>query len=192
MSDFGHWTAFFLLVGLANCGGSGSGPASGTGGAMGGAIGTGGMVNTGGSVGTGGYVVHGPDPYEDCTDLPCPSLLVCCTADYNCHPADAGLCPNDVMVRCTKASDCPNGQSCCVTAASTVGSGPSGSECAPSCDGVPDSGVGKFQGIACDLSILGSGIADCPAPAGQWASCRPIPNTPAGLGLCTLATDAGN
>jgi hypothetical protein len=156
---------------------TGAGGRSGTGGAANPADGAAGT--TGGSAGAGGSTadIKLPKETEDCSDLPCAAPLACCPADNTCTVNDFKICPSTVMVQCTRASDCPTGKVCCVTAKSLVGSGPSGSVCADSCTGAPDdSGVGMYQGIACN---------NCPAPASQWDSCWSVPNCPAGLGLCT-------
>jgi hypothetical protein len=119
---------------------------------------------------------------DDCTTLPCASPLACCPAKNTCTQNSAAICQSDAIISCMKSSDCPNGQFCCVTESLTVVS--SGSACADTC-GPPSAG------IACNGSPIGGGIADCPPPASQWISCSRVSNTPAGLGLCAPAPDAG-
>jgi hypothetical protein len=134
---------------------------------------------------TGSVLARRADPGkegDDCTTLPCAAPLACCPTKDTCTQNSTAVCQSDAIISCTRSSDCPNGQLCCVTASQTAFS--SGAACANTC--APPS-----AGIACDDSSIGGGIADCPPTASQWISCSRIPNTPAGLGLCTPATDAG-
>jgi len=162
-------------------GSSGTGGVAGTTGGGGGAGATGG----GGSAGAGGSTLTPGNEGDDCTTVPCALPWACCPSDNTCTPADFKICSMPVMVQCTKTSDCTGGKLCCVTAASTTGSGPSGSECRDSCTGLQDGGLGEYQGIACNTGPIGGKTADCPAPASQWTSCVRVSNSPAGLGLCT-------
>jgi hypothetical protein len=164
-----------------------AGGSPGTGGvpAAGGSPGTGGVPAAGGSPGAGGSTFTPGVEGDDCSNVPCASPWACCPATNTCTPADFKICSSTVMVLCTKSSECPTGKSCCVTAASTTGSGPSGSMCAASCTGLTDGGVGEFQGFACNYGPIGGKTADCPAPATQWTSCVAVANSPASLGRCT-------
>jgi hypothetical protein len=75
---------------------------------------------------------------------------------------------------------------CCVTAATTTGSGPSGSVCATSCDPT------TTQGMACNAGPSGMGVKDCPPPASDWSDCVQVSNSPAGLGLCIPGAGTGD
>jgi hypothetical protein len=73
-----------------------------------------------------------------------------------------------------------------VTAATTTGSGPSGSECRKSCI---LSGAMPDQGYGCNINDPNGGVADCPSGATQ---CNQVSNSPASLGICfPTPSDAG-
>jgi hypothetical protein len=119
----------------------------------------------------------------DCTTLPCTPPLVCCPAVDQCTRATPTDCWGPVWVACTRASDCPGGEVCCVGPA-TLESGSFSAVCRAACvftstsqDPTPD------QGYACNVMDDGGGLVDCPGPS-QWSGCQQVPGAPASLGMC--------
>lgn len=182
--------------------GSSSGGSSGSSGSGSGSSGSSGSSSSSGSGASGGVCGYGAvwsSEGCDCTTLPCNLVAdaespICCPATNTCIPSDlmAGVqagCPSPVWVECTTQRDCKAGSSCCVTAATTTGSGPSGGECftGSTCD------LNVNQGPACNTDVDGGGLADCPGPTGSYIQCNPVPNSPAGLGVCIpkFVSDAG-
>jgi hypothetical protein len=172
------------IVVLLACGGQttgdgapavdGGGPSSGSS-TSGASSGSAGGTSSGPAVGSssGSGVGFG----ADCTTTPCLAPLVCCPAVNLCTNADMMECASPVWVACTKQSDCTGGTVCCVTAATTIGSGPSGSLCRPTC-------LSTDQGYACNTTGPNGGVDECPGAAGRWTQCQQVVNTPASLGLC--------
>ncbi len=174
-------------------GSSSSGAGSGSSGEIGTSSGTtgittgtsGGPGEGGSSSGTtsGGAMPEAGTYMGDCTVTPCSYPYVCCLANNLCTHASSTECPSPVWDACTRASDCPNGEVCCVTAATTDQVGPSGSECRAACftgANTPD-GALLDQGPACNIGDPNGGVGDCPAPSFK---CVQVPNSPASLGVC--------
>jgi hypothetical protein len=121
----------------------------------------------------------------DCTTTPCTPPLVCCPAINQCTPASPTVCWGPVWVACTRSSDCPGGEVCCVGSL-TLESGSFSSACRTACmltgtsqDPPPD------QGFACNVLDGDGGVADCPGPR-PWSSCEQVPGAPASLGVCRV------
>ncbi len=121
----------------------------------------------------------------DCTGKPCAKGLACCPSNNLCV-LDNKFCSSPDLVACTRASDCPSGEVCCVLQDSTAGSGPTGSACKTACT---STGSAPDRGPACNVLDADGGVVDCPGPASQWFACEAQSSTPASLGVCVARSD---
>jgi hypothetical protein len=120
---------------------------------------------------------------QDCTTLPCTPPQVCCPQSNTCTPANPTDCWGPVWVACTRPSECPDGEVCCVGPPPFDGAA-TGSVCRNACVFAAGTNSDPDQGYACNTADPNGGVSDCPAGLGTWLQCAPIPNTPASLGMC--------
>jgi hypothetical protein len=119
----------------------------------------------------------------DCTTMPCGPPLVCCPAVNKCTAATPTDCWGPVWIACTRASDCPSGDVCCV-GPPVIESGSFSSTCRTACiltSTNPNDSLD--QGYACNVRDGNGGVIDCPG-ASQASSCQQVPGAPSSLGLC--------